>query len=401
MENIYRAFEKLFSPFITGNYWKFKVVVVATLYCILTSMPKYQDLFESSLSQQTYYIKYLENFEALNDQIENPFEPNKFHISSHSSKLSFRFVPALLVKALPIHDLYSRMLALYILNNLAGIICFLCLMTITYRYSKNRLFSALVALNFAVLYFGKSFFHDTSLWNDGIAFAFLLLSITTRNRLLTFLFLLAAFFTDERALFGGVLVYVYFKLTDKDTNYPHRFPFISISVNDLPYILSFVGYGIIRLSLKDFFRMETPIGWDSGVALFLRLRKGYPLKLNFLAIITLYKFAWIPILWSMWALRTKKIVLMMALSSLLALIVISLSVEDITRTIIYSFMTLVTAFYIFHENPTLLKIKEPAYGAFILLFANFCFPTVAVVSNFIDVIPYFTKFVSAFSIWII
>ena len=393
MLRIFTAFKSFFEPLLLGKYWKFLVVAISLLYSVATSMPKYENLFESSLTQEPYYEMYFTNYKALSDQVDHPFQPILLDIASHSSKISFRFVPALLVKYFPVKDVWGRAFVFYFLNNLAGVVCFFSLLTLTFRYSGNKLFSALVTFNFAVLYFGKSFFHDTCLWNDGIAFAFLLLSLLSRNSIVTLLCLTAAYFTDERAIFAGVLIFVFQKLTDPATTYSGKFPFISLSARDIPFVASFFCYAVIRLVLTKFLGMGTPIGYDSGVSFLLRLRKGYPIKLNVLALGMIFKFAWIPVIWSFWQMRSKVMLLLASLFGLLSLIVIGLSVEDITRSIIYSFMVLFSAFYIYHRKAADFRITDPSYGAFALLIINFCTPTVAVISNFIDIIPYYTLFV--------
>jgi len=382
MYKLFTFFQSIISVLLTEKYWNLKIASVCVLYCILTSMPNYPNLFESSLKKSPYFALIIENYKAVNTQIDHPFKINKVDPASHSSKISFRFVPALLTKILPTTNLYSRILWLYLMNNLAGFVFFLSLINIVFSYSRNKLYSSLVAFNFSVLYIGKSFFHDTYLWNDGIAFTFLLLSLLSKNRLIVLTCLLAAYFTDERAIFGGVLALVFARLSD---NNPEK-PSVFLTDTDLPYIFSFIAYAVIRLSLMYFFNLQTPIGLDNGVSLFMRINE-HPFWLNLLGLFTIYKMAWVLIISNIWWLRKQTILLVYYILGVFSLIIISLSVEDITRSFAYSFMALVSGFYLYYNKFSLLKIKKPEYGVFLFLFTNILIPTISMIGGITKILP--------------
>lgn len=393
MYKIFNTFKAITSILLVGKYWKWKVAAVSTIYCILTSMPNYPNLFENSLKNSPYYSLIIENYQTINTQIDHPFQANEVNIASHSSKVSFRFVPALLVKILPANNIYNRVLCLYLINNLAGFLFFWGLLKLTFLYSENKLYSSLIALNFSVLYVGKSFFHDTYLWNDGIAFTLLLFSLLTKNPIITFLCLLSAYFTDERAIFGAVLVFVYYKLSNNNSDKSLSLGFLIRT--DISFLFSFIAYGMIRLLLMHFFLLQTPIGLDSGVSLFLRV-KEHSFWLNFMSLFAIYKMGWILIFFSIWWLRKNISLLLCYILGLISLIIIALSVEDITRSFAYSFMALISGFFIYYNKSSQFKIKEPEYGAFLLLAINIFIPTISVVGNITKILPPIDKLITRF-----
>lgn len=394
MQSLFTLVAKRIIPLLSGKSWKLRVAALCVLYCILTSLPNYPNLTESGLKQSPYAALLLENYQALSNQTDHPFEPIRAGVSTHSSKLTFRFMPALLISILPTDDLFVRMLSLYIINNLAGFLFFFGLISLTFRYSDSRLFSCLVAFNFCVLYVGKSFFHDTYLWNDGIAFAFLLLSLLSRNPFVMLACLLAAYFTDERAIFGGVLVFVYHKLTGPDAGKPAML--IPLTYRDLPFICSLVSYVVIRLVITQFTGLQTPVGGSSGVSLLLRFEERFPIWINIVGLIGIYKVAWVLLLRSVGWLKREPFLLICFVFGVSSLIVISLSVEDLTRSLAYSFMALTCGFLLYHRHNTRSENGNPEYGAFQFLLLNACIPTISVVLYYTKLLPPIDRLIARF-----
>ena len=363
------------------------------LYCILTSLPNYFNLTEQGLKRSPYYAVRLENLQVLSQQMDHPFRPIVTGNDSHSSKLAFRFVPAVLVGLAPTHDLYVRAVMLYLLNNVAGFVFFYALLAITFRYAQSRLFATLVAFNFSVLYLGKSFFHDTYLWNDGIAFAFLLGSVWSRSPFVTLLCLLAAYFTDERAIFGASLAFVFYILSRTEAPRTGILLFIR---HGWPFGASLVSYGIIRWLLTQTTPLSTPMNQESGVALFLRFGPEFYPWVNVLGLFLLYKAAWVPVLWSVGQLRKQLILLACTVGGLLLVVVTAYSVGDLTRSLAYSFIALVSAFFLYHERAVRTGNPRPERALIPLLLINFLLPSVSIVLNDLKWLPPIDRIIDRF-----
>ena len=390
LKKLFSLIRKVILDLTQRSHWKINISLICVVYCIVTSLPNYLNFSENSLKKSPYYSTIIENYRALDKQADHPLQPQKVSIYSHSSKLAFRFVPTLFIHYLPAANLLTRMLCLYIINNIVGFIFFILLIRLVFTYSGDKLFSSLVAFNFAVLYTGKSFFHDTYLWNDGIAFTLLVASLLSRNALLILLCLLGAYFTDERAIFGGLLVYVYQKIANIDPAKRHSL----IAFSDLPYIASFIVYGIIRLTLTYYLGLTTPSGSHSGVDLFIRFKGGHLFLINAVGFLLTYKLAWFLIILSGWWLRKFKLLLTIYGLGILAIIVISFSVEDLTRSLSYSFIALLVGFFLFYRNSSELAQTNRNYAVFSLLFLNFCIPTVSVMGNTIKMLPPIDRLIS-------
>ena len=372
MSRLFLFFKNKFSPVIEGSFWELKTALICVLYCILVSMPNYTNFNESRLQKSNSYSILIENYRILNHQIDHPFNHHPAAENAHASKLDFRFVPALLARAIPSHDMLTRMLGLYIINNIAGFIFFMCILRLVFQYSGNRLLAALTALNFAVLYVGKSFFHDTLLWNDGIAFMFLALALLNRNSFLLSACLLLAFFTDERALFGGILAFVYCRLNEEDK------PGKNLFYSAIPFLSAYVLYLVIRTYLKYRAGMDIPLGAQSGVSLFLRFHTGFPAWLSFAGALLVYKSTWVIIALSLWWMRKRKSDFLIYLFGLISLLVISVSVQDLTRSLAYAFIAILTGFFLFYKKFNAQQRAEMEYKVFTIFIINLCIPTIQI-----------------------
>jgi hypothetical protein len=360
------------SLLTAGLHWKLKISLLCVVYCIGISMPNYTNFNAARLERSRSYSILIENYRTLNSQIDHPFRHNEAATSSHASKLDFRFVPALLAKAIPSRDLLTRMLGLYIINNIAGFAFFLCILQLVFQYTGNRLFASLAALNFAVLYIGKSFFHDTLLWNDGIAFTLLALALLSRRWPLTAACLLLAFFTDERALFAALPAFVFRRLSHREPGAPGLFR------SALPFLSAYLLYALIRELLKRFAGLETPVSDGSGVSLFLRFQKEFPAWLSVTGGLLAYKSAWWLIIFAAWWLRIRKPDAIIYYFGLLALLVISVSVQDLTRSLAYAFIAPLTGICLLYEKYPVEEKPRALYCLFIIFIVNLCIPTVQI-----------------------
>jgi hypothetical protein len=374
MDRLFAYFKRKFAPVIDGPFWELKTALICTLYCVLISMPNYTNFNRSRLEKSNSYPVLIDNYTMLTHQIDHPFQHHAAAENTHASKLDFRFVPALLARAIPSRDMLSRMLGLYIINNIAGFIFFMCILRLVFRYSGNRLFSALAALNFAVLYVGKSFFHDTLLWNDGIAFMFLALALLNRNAFLAGACLLLAFFTDERALFGGILAFVYCRLHDRNPNGGRKDLFYKAA----PFLSAYILYLVIRGLLKYVAGMGIPLGAHSGVSLFLRFHPGFPAWLSFAGTLLAYKSAWVIIALSLWWMRNRKSDFLIYLFGLISVLVISVSVQDLTRSLAYAFITILIGFFLFYQKFSPEQREKMEYKVFTIFIINLCIPTMQI-----------------------
>jgi hypothetical protein len=232
----------------------------------------------------------------------------------------------------------------------------------------------MAALNFAVLYVGKSFFHDTLLWNDGIAFMFLALALLNRNSLLVCALLLLAFFTDERALFGGIPAFIYCRLVGIDPDKPGKNLFGCAA----PFLSAYFLYLITRTFLKYTTEMGIPLGAHSGVSLFLRFHSGFPAWLSFAGILLAYKSAWVIIGLSLWWMRNRKSDFLIYLFGLISILVISVSVQDLTRSLAYAFIAILIGFFLFYQKFNAQQRAKMEYKVFTIFIINLCIPTMQI-----------------------
>ncbi len=242
---------------------------------------------------------------SINHQIDHPFNHHTAAENTHASKLDFRFVPALLASAIPSHDMLTSMLGLYIINNIAGFIFFMCILRLVFQYSGNRLLAALAALNFAVsICWQKLFSRYPALERRDCFYVFGARFTEQEFTSCSSACLLLAFFTDERALFGGILAFVYCRLRD---GYPGKAR-KNLLYSAIPFLSAYVLYLVIRASLKYMAGMDVPVGAQQRRFFISPLSKGfsglaYPLPARLLA----YKSAWVIIALSVVVAEKKEI----------------------------------------------------------------------------------------------
>ncbi|GAB3639950.1 hypothetical protein GCM10027423_05860 [Spirosoma arcticum] len=70
----------------------------------------------------------------------------------------------------------------------------------------------------------------------------------------------------------------------------------------------------------------------------------------------------------------------------LAITTISFSVEDLTRSLSYSFISLLVGFFLFYRNSSEMTQTNRNYVIFSLLLLNFCLPTVSIMGNIIKIL---------------
>jgi len=382
---IYRLYNRVSGKidlFTDSGNWKIKISLLCCLYALITSAPNYLHFSQSGLESSEFRAMFYEQYNALHEQIAHPFLQQNGSAQEHAGKLAFRFMPAILGKIIPSQNLFVQMCGIYILNNIAGFFFFWAVIGIVYRFSENKRFAVLAALNFTVIYAGKSFFFDTFLWNDGLAYCFLILALLRLPDAIRIIFLLAAYFTDERAVFGGILVYAtYLLINSMEPAYWKKWR------AHMPFLISIVCYVMIRLSMTRLLDMHTPVGQDTGVGFLLFLKIVKPAILALPGLFFPFKVWWFFFPLAFWAVR-KSIWIAVVFSGAFAILIFTaLSVHDISRSITYSFPAVLLCIYLVWTRRLYNGIKDPGYSLFFILLLNICIPTVFVIRNNLHILP--------------
>lgn len=194
-----RAFQRLdavVAPLLRGRWWTLKVGAAALLLVALLQTPVRS--FYTELGQG-----YVARFLAW--QVAHPltpFDPWQADMgglplegfASHFDKVAFRLTVPVLGRLFG-GGIYSWLG----LSVLAGLAFYPVLAALAARLLGNRLTAAYVTFAFAASWAGGRFFNDNST-GDGLAWLLLLVSVTAISPVGTYAAVVAAAFTDERAL---------------------------------------------------------------------------------------------------------------------------------------------------------------------------------------------------------
>lgn len=308
------------------------LALLCSAYCIVTNIPQYTSLAHGQ-------SRGIAVWHRINNQIDHPFTAdNSNDPESHEARLTFRLTAPLIGKLLPTTDFLTRMKGLFVIQNICGLLFFYLLIVFAEANFGNRFLSVLLPCCFAVLYAGKTFFYDTIFFFDGLAYLFLLLSVSSRNPLLVFAGLFLAFYTDERALIGSGFVMLYHVLKNRE------------SKQSTPAVYSVVAailvYAASRFLLQHHFGMTTP----SGDIRFLNIATHTYFGFILLGIFTAFKGFWVLLILGLFAFkgfwpRT------IYWGTLLAVVLGGISVFDFSRSISYGFVGLLAVLYCLYKQP--------------------------------------------------
>ena len=211
---------------LQGKYWILKVVLCATLLSLFLSFPNFEQIdFNSG------------RWVAVSKQINDPFALLKTPPSIHLNAASFRFFIPLIAKVLHLNPL-----GCYILQFIIGILLFYLVLKISLNLLHDKYLASLIVFSVAAISVGRTSFHEIRGIFDGIAIFMILLSMMSSNRFLIFFLIIAAGFTDERAIIASGFVILWHLLIEfHETNKLNARKFKEIFYCRSAYVL----YGMV------------------------------------------------------------------------------------------------------------------------------------------------------------
>lgn len=208
IENCLRTLIRIVDDYFGGRGAYLKVAVGTVLISLLTTVPAYKNMSRDNDPA----------IQALRVKTQNPLSsiPSNLkdtrlygYAATHVDKLELRLT-------VPILGWLSRTGAWTILvwNHLSALGVFYLLVRLASKALADDVGGSLFVLGIGPTFFGTWFFNDFH-FGDGIAFLFLLLSIASRNLLLSSCCFLAAAFCDERCVVVAPLLFLYFLISSE------------------------------------------------------------------------------------------------------------------------------------------------------------------------------------------
>ncbi|WP_439613234.1 hypothetical protein [Reyranella sp.] len=250
---IISTFERAFGLLASRRLWLVWGVAVALIVSLFISFPRIS-FFLGTDGQIVNFWPVLER------QAANPLatvgDQFKDH-ALHDAKLAFRLTLPLTMKVL--HIDWRGLLAI---QYGLGILMLLLVGKIAMDLFRDRIVALASVFGVASIYAGKAAFLQLGGMGDAFAFAFLTVAVAFRNPAVIFAAVIAACFTDERAVIVSPLLVVYWAMRDSDGHKPDWFNLQTITV-----AASILVAGIIRLVLMFGYGLHIPIGAGNDVGL--------------------------------------------------------------------------------------------------------------------------------------
>jgi hypothetical protein len=245
--------EAAFALLAGGRLWLVWGVALAIALSLFVSFPRIS-FFLGTDAQIVNFWPVLERQAA--DPLATAGEQYKDQ-ALHDAKLAFRLTLPLTMKVLHIdwRGLLAIQFALGILTlGLAG--------KIAMDLFGDRIVALASVFGVASVYAGKAAFLQLGGMGDAYAFALLTVAIAFRNPPVIAAAIIAACFTDERAVIVSPLVVVYWAMRDSNGRKPDWFNLQTFTVAGAILVA-----GIIRLVLMFGYGLHIPIGTGKDVGL--------------------------------------------------------------------------------------------------------------------------------------
>ncbi|MFT4802902.1 MAG: hypothetical protein ACJA2S_001335 [Cyclobacteriaceae bacterium] len=295
----------------------------------------------------------ISTWEAIFAQGEDPlnFNANEYPMGSHEEKLTFRFVPAVILNLLGIDSIVVALVF-----QLISLLLFYILLFDFFRIQiRDRSKAFLFCLAISLTVSGHVYASDYRGTFDTLALTFLLLAVRIRSSYWVIIPLILAYYTDERALIASSGLFVLNLWLKKDlkliSGFKHQENVLLIS--------SWVLYFIIRLILQSK-GLQTGVG---GVNLFLHQidKTCYTIFIGMEGIILFFLMS-IAYLY-----RQKKYAFSaLFVGGYLLIFVVSQSVFDINRSMSYGLIIQIITILIINKYSTR-DILEKTLGWVILI----------------------------------
>ncbi|MEP7167975.1 MAG: hypothetical protein ABI855_01265 [Bacteroidota bacterium] len=266
-------------------------------------------------------------------QAREPFVNHNYlyESGSHSEKLAFRFVPALMLHILHIQ---TKLPAL-IFQFFTLVLFYYLLILVFNKLFKDRNKAFIFALPICFVFPGHVYVSDYRGIFDTLALDFLLMALLFRDKVYVIIPLLLAYFSDERALIASPAIFL-LNLLEKNSfeSIKSMFKGIFFSSN-VYFFISWIAYIIIRFWLGKAFGLNSGSG---GAPLFFE-----HLNRTFYAVYVGLEGFIIPFVLIILFLLRNRIYSFTALLiiSFLSVLCISLAVIDINRSMSYVILLIV------------------------------------------------------------
>ena len=382
LSNFISRFNQYIQHLTSSNLGTFTLSLF--IYLIFSSIYFPESVFKKlnkSFSQNEIFIQ-----DFVNHKIDHPLEATKNKDEGdHFMKRELRISPYLVGKIFHLNAL--KLFYLQSLSLIAFIWIFFNTVKKLMHNDASIAFWSVLAMLFT--YVGHSFNYDT-LFYDSFAYLGLMLSIYFYDKKVSVLFLVFSFFVDERSVIPSLVMPIYFILNKYEfskiaTSISEVFRLLILNNKSFYFVsVSLSVYVIIRTILYVQFNLKTPVGSNSGVSIGFALRHGANM------IYAIYYAQKIFLIFPILAICTltfkKHYCLAISLFLIFtACLIVSTSVDDVTRSMSFSFILIFITFRLATEFNEIRPLRHILYLMFII---HLITPTYTLLLNLVPMVPW-------------
>lgn len=313
--HIYQIFLNKIEKFTSRKNWQLELTILIPIIVLFFSFPSYERLFTENMV----------NWNALFQQAAHPFENANYDPVSHQAKMTFRLFVPLLVRLF-----HLNVIGVILLEILFGIATVYLFIKAILKITKDKVTAVILTLAFSSTAICKNPFNDIVGFFDGIALFFLAIPIVFTNPIAIFCAVFSAAWIDERSLIASTLIFIWILITKNNH---------SKTTQIIALFTAWIAYVLTRFFLIHYFHLVTHTG-AVGLDILLNQLNNAPL-----GIWTGLEGFWLLVILSFIVLlkQDKKAIASLFLVGISVIILVALSVSDITRSMIYLFPSIFLA----------------------------------------------------------
>lgn len=334
---------KIIDSITANRYWLLLAALLLTTTALFFSFPSYGDINPKEWA-------------PLFEKAANPFANGSYADGTHAAKLSFRLVLPLII-----HYLHLNITGVLILLGIIGVLNFYLVVKLAHTILQDKQQAFITGLCSALIYFGKCSFTDLrGTMFDGLAICFLLSAMLSRHYLATAIFIFLSAWCDERGLIASALIWLYFVIKNDEPAF-----FKKIFSKQLSAIyLAWIAYITIRYVLSTTYGLHTD---TKGVGLSVLLNQINNIPMG---IWSALEGLWLLVIMGGALLyRNKRYIELLKYIGICGIILIlGLSVVDITRSVVYIFPIVFIALYLINKYCEKEMLHKLLWYALILCF---------------------------------
>ncbi len=341
LENFYHTILARIGSWLSGRNWLWKLTFFSVGLSLFLAFPPYH-LFLKHLDGTSH----LDAWTFIESQSHNLLQPEGFDLGVRRDNMIFRWTLPLL-SFLTGHNL----VLILILQATLGVFFIYWIGSYIFKLTGDKVTTALFVLSVSNIFVGTWHFAEVHGYGDGIAYFCLLAAMLHPNRIVMFFTLMAAFFTDERAVLAGGFVLLWNIVNTAYTQNSFDWKNLFRSAfrgRNLVIWAAWAIYLSIRLYVQSkYFQEHTYSTVGSPVVLEQAHRNGLGSS-----IWGVFEGVWLLLLACgvvIWLTR-KYMIGLMLLTGLIVLIISGIYVHDIDRSLSYGFPLLFIAFFVLYHT---------------------------------------------------